>query len=193
MPKNIAETAVDGGHGFGYSGADTCKPRYEEHATKAARITWCIVVSLSLACITHGSPDVDAHVANLTSEDAKVAEEARHYLEAKGADVVPVLFDKLLVADWTLRPRLLEVLSKHGREFAKQKLLAGNETEKTFAGLVYELTRAGQPDDYDTPEFAAMVEALLKAIKSDDKTLRAAAEQALQGMEQCVGPGGLSA
>lgn len=146
---------------------------------KAGRIAACIVVALSLACSVRGGPDVDAHVANLSSEDPKVAEEARRYLEARGADVVPGLFDKLLVADWTLRPRLLEVLSANGREFAKQKLKNGSDTEKIYAALVYELTRAGEPDDYDTPEFKAMVEALLKAIKTEDKNLRAASIDAL--------------
>ena len=66
---------------------------------KAGRIVGSIVVSLSLACAVRGTPDVGAHVANLPSEDAKVAEEARTKLEAMGAEVVPALFDKLLVAD----------------------------------------------------------------------------------------------
>ncbi len=145
----------------------------------ARRLRWCIGLSLSLACTARGGPDVEALVADLTSEDVKTALEAQKNLEAMGADVVPVLFDKLLVADWTLRPRLLEVLSANGREFAKQKLLKGNDTEKIYAALVYELTRAGQPDDYDSPEFDAMVKSLLRAIKSDDKYLRAAAVVAL--------------
>jgi hypothetical protein len=118
-------------------------------------------------------------VSNLTSEDEKTANDARAALEGMGEAVVPVLFDRLLAADWTLRPRLLEVLSAHGREFAKQKLLHGNDTEKVYAALVYELTRGGQPDDTETPEFKAMVEALLRAVKSDDKYLRAAAALAL--------------
>ena len=148
---------------------------------KVGRIAGSIVVLLSLACTVRGGPDVDAQVANLTSEDPKAAEEARRNLEAKGADVVPVLFDKLLVADWNLRPRLLEVLSKHGREFAKQKLKNGSETEKIYAALVYELSVAcaGEEHDYDSPEFKAMVEALLRALKGEDKYLRAAAGLAL--------------
>lgn len=129
------------------------------------------------------TPDVDAQVANLTSEDTKVAGEARRNLEVMGADVEPVLFGKLLVADWTLRPRLLEVLSKHGRDFAKKKLRTGNDTEKIYAALVYELSFPCSDDDddhdYDSPEFKAMVEALLRALKSEDKSLRAAAGAAL--------------
>lgn len=124
-------------------------------------------------------PEIEKLTQQLTSEDAKVAQEARAKLEGMGAEVAPALFEKLPGADWTLKPRLLEVLSANGRELAKQKLLKGNETEKIYAALVYELTRAGQPDDHDTPEFAAMVEALLKAIKSDEKYLRAAAGHAL--------------
>ena len=62
---------------------------------KVGRIVGSIVVSLSLACAARATPEVDAQVANLTSEDQKVAEEARRTLEAKGADVVPVLFEKL--------------------------------------------------------------------------------------------------
>ncbi|MEK7710521.1 MAG: hypothetical protein AAB341_01380, partial [Planctomycetota bacterium] len=124
-------------------------------------------------------PEIEELTRQLTSEYSKVGEEARRNLETMGAEVVPKLFDKLLVADWTLKPRLLEVLSAHGREFAKQKLLKGNETEKSYAALLYELTRAGEPNDYDTAEFKAMVDALLKAIKSDDKYLRAAAIDAL--------------
>jgi hypothetical protein len=41
----------------------------------------------------------------------------------------------------------LEVLSAHGREFARQKFLKGNETDKIYAALVYELTRAGLPSE----------------------------------------------
>jgi len=86
-----------------------------------------------------------------------------------------------LVADWTLRPRLLEVLSANGRDFAKKKLLNGNESEKIYAALVYELSVscAGDEFDYDSAEFKAMVEALLRALKSEDKNLRAAAGAAL--------------
>ncbi len=137
--------------------------------------------------------EIDRLVQALTSEDAKVGEEARTKLDAMGAEVVPALFEKLPAADWTLKPRLLEVLSANGREFAKQKLLKGNDTEKIYAALVYDLTRADEADDHGTPEFAAMVEALLNAIDTDNEYLRAAAQQTLQGMDQCVGPGGLSA
>jgi hypothetical protein len=117
----------------------------------------------------------DELIGQLTSEDPKLAESAKQALEAMGAEVVPVLFAKLLTADWTLKPRLLEVLSAHGREFAKKKLLTSNDTEKIYAALVYELTRGAEPDDYGTLQFAAMIESLLRAIKSDDKYLRAAA------------------
>lgn len=148
---------------------------------KADRIAGTIMISLLLACAVRATPDVDVQVSNLTSEDAKVAGEARTKLEAMGADVVPVLFEKLLVADWNLRPRLLEVLSAHGREFAKKKLLKGSETEKIYAALTYELSVAcaGDEHDYDSAEFKAMVEALLLAIYSEDKSLRAAAGAAL--------------
>lgn len=46
---------------------------------------------------------------------------------------------------------------------------------------MYELsvTCAAENHDYDAPEFKAMVEALLRAIKSEDKNLRAAAGAAL--------------
>lgn len=124
-------------------------------------------------------PGMEKLIQQLTSEDGKVAAEARAKLEGMGADVVPALFEKLLTADWTLRPRLLEVLSANGREFAKQKLLKGNESEKVYAALVYELTRVGKAPDSGTPEFKAMVEGLLRAIKTDDKYLRAAAGLAL--------------
>jgi hypothetical protein len=124
-------------------------------------------------------PEIGKLTQQLTSEDVKVAKEARAKLEAMGAEVVPALFEKLPAADWTLKPRLLEVLSAHGREFAKQKLKKGTENEKTYAALVFELTRAGEKPDHDTPEFKAMVEALLKAIKSEDKSLRAVAGAAL--------------
>jgi len=150
---------------------------------RAAAVLATAWLAVGSSCLLAQQPTskgkVDDLVAQLTSEDPKIAEEARRSLEGMGAGVVPALFEKLLVADWTLKPRLLEVLSAHAREFAKQKLLNGNDTEKIYAALVYELTRAGQPDDYDTPEFAAMVDALLRAIKSDDKYLRAAAIDAL--------------
>ena len=148
--------------------------------TLAAHMVGLAVVLLP-ACAARGAPQVDALVAALTSEDAKVAEEARAKLEGMGAEVVPALFEKLPKADWTLKPRLLEVLSANGREFAKQKLLKGNETENIYAALVYELsvTCAAEDFDYDAPEFKAMVEALLRAIKSEDKNLRAAAGYAL--------------
>lgn len=155
---------------------------------KAGRIAGSIVVSFLFFCAARAMPDVAPQVANLTSEDAKVAEEARQNLEAKGADVVLVLFEKLLVADWTLRPRLLEVLSAHGREFAKQKLLKGNDTEKVYAALVYELSFPCNDEhhDYSSPEFKAMVEALLRAIKSEDKYLRAASGLALVYDEKSI-------
>lgn len=124
-------------------------------------------------------PGIENLTQQLTSEDAKVAEEARAKLEGMGAEVVPALFEKLPAADWTLRPRLLEVLSANGREFAKKKLLEGNNTERIYAALVYELTRPIEADDFGTPEFKAMVEALLRAIKSEDKYLRATAAVAL--------------
>jgi len=152
----------------------------------ARRIAWSIVGLLSLSAAACAAPEgapleIERLTQQITSEDAKVAEEARHSLEAKGADVVPVLFEKLLVADWTLRPRLLEVLSANGRDFAKQKLKNGSETEKIYAALVYELSVAcaGDEHDYDSPEFKSMVEALLRALKSEDKSLRAAAGAAL--------------
>ncbi len=153
---------------------------------KTGRIGSIFLVYLSLALSVNSAkgsggnePEIETLVKSLTSEDGDSARDARRKLEAKGAEVVPVLFGKLQAADWELKPGLLEVLSAHGREFAKQKLLNGNDTEKIYAALVYELTRAGQPDDYDTPEFKVMVEALLKAIKSEDKYLRAAAVVAL--------------
>jgi hypothetical protein len=145
------------------------------HPTALIAAAW---LAIGLSCVHAQAPPVgrtDELVGQLTSDDPKVADGARRELEAMGAKVVPLLFEKLLTADWTLKPRLLEVLSAHGREFAKQKLLNGNDSEKIYAALVYELTRAGEPDDYHTPEFNAMVQGLLQGIKSDDKYLRAAA------------------
>jgi len=154
------------------------------------RVSSSLVALAAVGCLAPSppvGPDRDpqsesrlkALVGQLTAEDAEVALEARQKLEGMGPEVVPVLFEKLLEADWTLCPRLLEVLSANGREFAKEKLLTGNDTERIYAALAYELTRGGQPDDYDTREFKAMVQALLEAIKSDDKYLRAAAGLAL--------------
>ena len=132
-------------------------------------------------------PEIENLTRQLTSEDAKVAEEARAKLEAMGAEVVPALFEKLPAADWTLRPRLLEVLSAHGREFAKEKLLKGNETEKIYAALVYKLSLVGEPDNSSTIEYKAMVDWLLNGMKNDDKYLRAAASYAmLQGDQPAV-------
>jgi len=148
-------------------------------------VFFVFVLVLTNSCL-HGRQldapaDVDRLVAQLTSEDPKTADQAKRELEGMGTRIVPVLFHKLLVADWTLRPRLLEVLSAQGSEFAKQKLKDGTDTEKIYAALVYELSVACSAEDfeYDAPEFAAMVEALLKAIKNEDKYLRAAAGAAL--------------
>ncbi len=148
----------------------------------ALSIVACLTFALSVRWTEGGNSNdsgIEMFVKELTSKDADASREAQQKLETLGADIVPVLFGKLPTADWELKPRLLEVLSGNGREFAKQMLLNGTETEKTYAALVYELTRAGERGDHDTPEFAAMVEVLLEAIKSDDKYLRAAAVLAL--------------
>jgi len=144
----------------------------------------CLCLALSVHCARGyggNESEIETLVKSLTSEDESAAGDARRKLEEKGAEIVPVLFGKLLTSDWELKPRLLEVLSAHGREFATQKLLQGTDAEKTYAALVYELSFPCNDDhhDYDSPGFKAMVEALLKALKSDDKNLRAAAGAAL--------------
>ena len=123
-------------------------------------------------------PDIERLVKDLISQDGKVARKAQKQLERMG-HAVPMLFANLVEADWNLRPALLEVLAsiKGGRDYARLKLFHGTEEEKTYAALLYELIDLGE--DTESREYAAMVQILLKAIKNDDKKLRAAAGLAL--------------
>lgn len=113
-------------------------------------------------------------VRELVSEDAKTAREAEEQLH-RMPYAVPALFERLVEANWDLKPPLLEVLArvKGGRDYARSKLFYGMEAEKTYAALLYELIDQGE--DTESCEYAAMVEVLLKALKSEDKKLRAAA------------------
>ncbi len=122
--------------------------------------------------------DIERLVQDLLSDESKTRYEARKQLE-RTPHVVPVLFKKLVEADWDLRPPLLDVLSetKGGRDYARLKLFHGSTEEKTYAALLYELIDVGE--NRRPGEYAAMVEVLLKALKSEDKNLRAAAALAL--------------
>ena len=118
----------------------------------ACSIVACLSFALSVRCVEGRNAtesDIETLVKALTSEDAGTTREAQKKLEAMGAEIVPTLFEKLLRADWELKPRLLEVLSAHGRDFAKQKLLNGNDTEKIYAALVYELSVSCAAEDFD--------------------------------------------
>lgn len=118
-------------------------------------------------------------VQGLVSEDAKTAREAQDGLLKRGGTAVPVLFRKLVEAGWDLKPPLLEVLAeiREARDYARLKLLHGTEEDKTHAALLYELIDQGK--NTESPEYTAMVEALLRTLKSEDKNLRAAAGLAL--------------
>lgn len=81
---------------------------------RIAPTTGAILLVLLVQGARRDQPELEPLVGNLTSEDAKTAGDARQTLESMGPEVVPVLFEKLLTADWTLRPRLLEVLAAKG-------------------------------------------------------------------------------
>ena len=130
-------------------------------------------------------PDVAHLIGQLTQDDPAAVEKVQQQLKDMGADIVPAIFQRLMAADWDLKPRLLEVLSEHGQEFAKQKLLSpdSNEDQKVCAALAYELSvdcsKTNRRHDYGSPEYSAMVRALLKGMKSEDKSTRAACAAAL--------------
>lgn len=127
-------------------------------------------------------PEIDRLVENLTSEDAAEARAALKSLQGMGAEVVPTLFDRLVSADWNTRCPLLQVLAIHGRDFSRLKLLHGTRQEKPFAAILYQLIDQGEHPE--PPEYPAMVDALLAALKSEDKRLRAAAGLALVDAEE---------
>lgn len=148
------------------------------------RVGSSLVALAAVGCLARGlpaGPDSDprseskltALVGQLTAERPKAVEQAQEALRAMGAEVVPLLFDTLLRADWTLKPRLLQVLVRHGQEFAGETLLSGDAEERNYAALIYELRVEVHTAHPGTPEYRAMCDALVRGLKSEDKNLRA--------------------
>ncbi len=127
-------------------------------------------------------PVLERLIQELLSEDAKIARDAQKELTRMGA-AVPALFQKLVKSGWDIKQPLLEVLAEitEARDYARVKLFHGTEEEKTYAAILYELIDLGE--DTTSRAYAVMVEALLKALKSEDKSLRAAAGLALINSE----------
>jgi hypothetical protein len=121
--------------------------------------------------------DLEPMIRLLTSEDPIAFREAQDRLMKLGPDVVPVLFERMVVADWELKPRLMEVLNEHGQAYSVRKMTEGTAEEKIHAAILYELI--DWEEKTNSREYRMMEHILLNGIKSDDPYLRTLAAVAL--------------
>ena len=137
--------------------------------------------------IERGTPDEHSDIPRLTvqllSNNAQIAKAAHEQLR-RMPDAVPILFRTLVEADWDLKPPIMELLRtiKGAADFARSKLLHGDDAERTYAALLYELS--ANSADSNSREFSLMVDVLLDSLSDDDRNLRAAATLALTELSE---------
>lgn len=134
---------------------------------------------------THQQSDsnLEMLVGRLTADDPEAVEPVQEALRAMGPEVAPTLFDELMRGDWTLKPRLLEVLSRTGGDVSRQKLLEGSPAERKYAALIYGLRLESRAEQRGTAEYRAMREEIVQGMRSEDRNLRALSGLAILGSE----------
>ncbi len=121
--------------------------------------------------------DVDDLIARLSSVDATISRQASKDLLTVREELAPVLFDRYVAANWSIKPRLLERLVGTKHDIVRAKLLRGTEIERIHAALLLAYSGRLSRD---------AVAPLLAATKSDDKQLRALASYALVTADDAV-------